>query len=130
MEKIPSIHQCIVKPEKNQDDSMSLSAYLVLEKNSQISAVDIRAILKQNIPEYMIPARFYIVDKFFSTPSGKIDRKMLPIPSKRLRSGTNYAPPNNPKEQLLHNIWCSVLKIDNWEFTMIFSNLAVIHYQQ
>ncbi|HAT9729820.1 TPA: amino acid adenylation domain-containing protein [Legionella pneumophila subsp. pneumophila] len=113
LEKIPSIHQCIVKPEKNQDDSMSLSAYLVLEKNSQISAVDIRTILKQNIPEYMIPARFYIVDKFFSTPSGKIDRKILPIPSKRLRSGANYAPPNNSTEQLLHNIWCSVLKIDN-----------------
>ncbi|HIG0328519.1 TPA: amino acid adenylation domain-containing protein [Legionella pneumophila] len=113
LEKIPSIHQCIVKPEKNQDESMSLSAYLVLEKNSQISAVDIRTILKQNIPEYMIPARFYIVDKFFSTPSGKIDRKILPIPSKRLRSGNHYAPPNNSTEQVLQNIWCSVLKIDN-----------------
>lgn len=113
LEKIPSIHQCIVKPERNQDDSMSLSAYLILEQNSLISALDIRTLLKKNIPEYMIPTRFYVVDKFLNTPSGKIDRKFLPIPSRRLRSGTNYAAPNNSTEQALQNIWCSVLKMDN-----------------
>lgn len=113
LEKIPSIHQCIVKPERNHDDSISLSAYVVLEKNAQISAVDIRSALKQHIPEYMVPSRFFVVDKLLITPSGKVDRNILPVPCKQLSSGTNYVAPNNDIEKSLQNIWCSVLKTEH-----------------
>ena len=111
--KIRAIHQCIVISEPNLDDSMSLSAYLVLEKNYQISAKDIRMILKKRIPEYMIPNRFFLVDKLLITPSGKVDRTILPKPYMQLDSGNNYEPPNNDIEKLLKNIWCSVLNTKN-----------------
>ncbi|MBX9703372.1 MAG: amino acid adenylation domain-containing protein [Silvanigrellaceae bacterium] len=113
LEKIPLIHQNIVIPEKNPDGSMSLSAYIVLEKNSQITATDIRSALKKKIPEYMIPARFFVVNKLLITPNGKIDRKNLPIPCRQLSSGSDYVVPNNDIEKSLKNIWCSVLKIEN-----------------
>nr|WP_232220713.1 hypothetical protein [Legionella tunisiensis] len=77
---------------------MSLSAYVVLEQNAQISATDIRSTLKTMIPEYMIPSRFFVVDKFLITPSGKVDRKNLPTPCKQLSSSNDYAEPNNDIE--------------------------------
>jgi len=113
LERIPSIHQCVVTPERNPDDSMSLSAYIVLEKNSQISAADIRSMLKKSIPEYMIPARFFVVEKLLITPSGKVDRTILPAPYRQLSSDAHYVEPNNDIEKSLRTIWCSVLKVEN-----------------
>ncbi|MFW2569679.1 amino acid adenylation domain-containing protein [Legionella sp. 29fVS95] len=113
LEKIPSIHQCIVIPEPGSDNSISLSAYVVLDQNAQLSATDIRSTLKAKIPDYMIPSRFFVVDKFLITPSGKVDRKNLPTPCKQLTSSNDYAEPNNDIELQLKNIWCSVLKIDH-----------------
>jgi len=111
--KIKAIHQCIVVPEPNLDDSMSLSAYLVIANNSKITAKDIRGFLNKKIPEYMIPNRFFVVDKLLTTPSGKIDRKILPTPNRRLDSGNKCIEPRNDVEKLLQHIWCLVLKIEN-----------------
>lgn len=113
LEKISSILQCIVKPEHNADDSLSLSAYLVLENNAQISAEDICFLLKKNIPDYMIPTRFFVVEKLLTTPSGKVDRAILPTPLRQLSSNTHYAVPDNDIEKLVQTIWCSVLKIED-----------------
>lgn len=113
LEKIPSIHQSVVKPERNLDDSISLSAYLVLAKDSQISSTDIRSVLKKYVPEYMIPSKFFVVDKLFITPSGKIDRNNLPVPYEQLSSINDNVAPKNDIEKSLQTIWCSVLKIEN-----------------
>lgn len=110
LEKISSIYQCVVKPEPNQDGSLSLSAYIVLMENVQISAFDIRSALKKDIPDYMVPTRFFVVDKLLTTPTGKLDRKSPLIPSRQLYLGQEHLAPRNTTESLLHNIWCSVLK--------------------
>ena len=60
LEKIPTVRQCLVVPDRNPDESMCLSAYLILEQNSQLSAQDIRLDLKKSIPDYMIPNRFLL----------------------------------------------------------------------
>lgn len=113
VEKIPSIHQCLIKPEQNPDGSQSLSAYLVMEKMSHLSTTDIRSALKKHLPEYMIPSRFFVVEKLLTTPSGKVDRNNLPIPQRPLNSADNYAAPTNDIETSLQAIWFLVLKMEN-----------------
>jgi amino acid adenylation domain-containing protein len=113
LEKIPTIRQCLVIPDRNPDGSMSLSAYLVLEKNSQLSAKDIRLSLKKSIPEYMIPNRFFVVDKLLATPSGKVDRNVLPTSCISLCSTKESVVPDNDIEKALKEIWSSVLKIED-----------------
>lgn len=109
--KINAISQCIVTPGVNDNGSINLLAYIVLEKNLEISAVDIRDTLKRTLPEYMIPSKFFIVDKLLVTPNGKIDRKNLPTPKRQLSLLNNYIKAKTETEKILNKIWCSVLKI-------------------
>lgn len=45
-----------------------------------ISEVEIKSILEQYLPDYMIPDIFIKLEKFYYTPNGKIDRKKLEVP--------------------------------------------------
>lgn len=111
LEKIHTIYQCLVKPEKTDEGAVYLSAYIVLVEYSQISAHELRHTLKKELPDYMIPSRFYIVEQLLFTPNGKLDRKHTPIPIKQL-SMTTHQPkcPETKTQKLLHQIWCDILK--------------------
>ena len=41
----------------------------------------LRPWLRERLPDYMIPVRFIALDKLPTTPSGKIDRRSLPMPT-------------------------------------------------
>lgn len=109
IDKIPTIYQCLVKSEKSRNGDLYLSAYLILKGDPQITATDIRSFLKNELPDYMIPARFYVVEKLSTTPNGKLDRKKTITPLKQLNSNKEHLTPQNDIEKVLHSIWCQVL---------------------
>ncbi|MFF5265464.1 phosphopantetheine-binding protein, partial [Actinomadura viridis] len=41
---------------------------------------ELRAHLKQTLPDYMIPTHYITLDRFPLTPTGKLDQKALPAP--------------------------------------------------
>ncbi|WP_133127062.1 amino acid adenylation domain-containing protein [Legionella nagasakiensis] len=112
IDKIPSIRQCIVVPESSPNGALSLSAYLVLNKKTHITASDIRIQLNKVLPDYMIPSRFFVVDHLLMTPGGKLDRKNIPTPVRQLGLKQQSREPHNVLEYELKNLWCSSLKID------------------
>ncbi|HEX7024891.1 MAG TPA: condensation domain-containing protein, partial [Gemmatimonadales bacterium] len=79
-----------------------------------VGAVDpetLRAALKTQLPDYMVPTAWVTLDTLPLTPNGKIDRKALPAPE-RGATGTPYAPPQGPTEERLAAIWAEVLRLD------------------
>ena len=76
----------------------------------QVTASILRETLSAQIPDYMIPATFVIVEALPLTPNGKIDRAALPAPDtvNTLRDGTIIAP-NTPTEQRLAIVIASLL---------------------
>lgn len=111
LEKIHAVYQCLVKPEQTSEDSISLSAYLIVLEHTQISATELRTTLKDELPDYMIPSRFYIVEQLFFTPNGKLDRKHPLIPIKQLSIATQQQiAPETKTQHQLHRIWCDTLK--------------------
>ncbi|WP_103071072.1 non-ribosomal peptide synthetase [Aquimarina sediminis] len=73
----------------------------------------LRTYLGDYLPSYMIPTYFVLIEEFPLTANGKIDLKALPDPTMKLSTEKQYLAPRNEKEQVLIEIWESVLKREN-----------------
>ena len=58
-----------------------LVAYVVPTRRPAPPVEQLRATLHQNLPDYMVPSVFVVMDALPLNPNGKIDRKALPAPS-------------------------------------------------
>ncbi len=85
-----------------------LVAYLVAQHDATINAGELTDHLSAEVPDYMIPTAFVVLDVIPLTSNGKVDRRALPAPE---TSGTSrdYVPPSTPTEQTLAEIWAQVL---------------------
>nr|WP_268868132.1 non-ribosomal peptide synthetase [Pseudomonas fulva] len=77
---------------------------------TQVAAVTLRDALKASLPDYMVPAHLVVLDSLPLSPSGKIDRKALPLPEAASRHA--FAAPQTALEQQLATVWQDVLKLE------------------
>jgi amino acid adenylation domain-containing protein/FkbM family methyltransferase len=74
---------------------------------------DMRAFLRRELPEYMIPSVFVFLETLPLSANGKIDRRALPVPTYDAESrGTVFEPPRNETEKRLAEIWSQVLGVE------------------
>ena len=86
-------------------------AYLVCS-NPRPAIHELRAFLRDSLPEYMVPADFVFLEALPLFPNGKLNRQALPEPDATVRlSETEYVAPVTPAEVLLAEIWSEVLGI-------------------
>jgi amino acid adenylation domain-containing protein len=69
----------------------------------------LRTLLQQKLPDYMIPSSFVLLDELPRTPSGKVDRAALPEPEEF--QSDSFVAPRNPSEELVAEIWRQVLNV-------------------
>ncbi len=87
-----------------------IAAYVVLKPHEGLNAAELRAHIKNALPEYMVPQSFTALAALPLTPSGKTDRKALPHPDElEIASGEAYVPPIGPIEEQLAAIWSQLL---------------------
>jgi amino acid adenylation domain-containing protein/non-ribosomal peptide synthase protein (TIGR01720 family) len=100
----------IVKKDANSENKF-LCAYITFQNESALSVPELREYLSKELPDYMIPSHFVVLDEFVLTTTGKIDRQNLPDPEKAaLKSDVEYAAPGNSIEMKLVEIWQHVLE--------------------
>jgi polyketide synthase PksJ len=116
LNQIPEIKECIITAKEIIAGEISLVAYIVSDEDKDSNAIkteQLRKLLKDKLPDYMIPSVFILMDSFPMTPNGKVDRKALPLPeSLRPQMATNYIPPSNSTEKRITMIWQEVLKLE------------------
>ncbi|WP_075344662.1 non-ribosomal peptide synthetase [Tenacibaculum agarivorans] len=69
-------------------------------------------ILRESLPEYMVPTLWIELDEMPLTASGKLDRKALPAPDGSILSTKIYVAPRNEIEEKLVKIWQKLLGIE------------------
>jgi amino acid adenylation domain-containing protein/non-ribosomal peptide synthase protein (TIGR01720 family) len=105
----PQVREAIVVA--REDGEKRLVAYVVGELEA--ATTELRAHLRQSLPEYMIPAVFLVLDKLPLLSNGKVDRKRLPEPqTSRPSLADNYVPPTSEAERVLAGIWSEVLRVE------------------
>jgi amino acid adenylation domain-containing protein len=76
---------------------------------------ELRSILEERLPTYMVPSHFVFLDSFPMTPSGKLDRKALPPPDARSSKSDGFeshVQPRTRTEEVLVGIWRELLKLN------------------
>jgi len=90
-----------------------LVAYVVSANNEPLVPGDLRAYLKQQLPEYMVPPVIMALDAFPVTPNGKLDRRALPAPDPtRSQTPGDAVAPRNELETRIMAVWSEVLGIE------------------
>ncbi len=71
-----------------------------------LTAESLRALLRRQLPEYMVPSDILLLDRIPLTANGKVDRAALPQPqSAGLRAGRGMGGPHTPRELQLVGIF-------------------------
>ncbi len=106
----PAITACAVGTSTDPSAELRLTAYLSGPALYDTDIPAIRDFLRQTLPAYMVPTSFMILPALPLTPSGKIDRKRLPIPQilGSAEAGESY----DALEASLVSIWKNVLGLE------------------
>ena len=104
---IEGVESCVVI-DRARGNEKYLCAYVV--SGRQIAAAEIRSILSESLPEYMIPAYFVQVERIPLTPNGKVDRRALPEPE--IEAGPGYIAPRDELEKRLVELWSEILMVE------------------
>ncbi len=67
--------------------------------------------LREQLPAFMIPSAFVVMDELPTTVNGKVDRKALPPPVGRPSWAGNFVAPRNETEQAVAEIWEDLLDV-------------------
>ncbi len=87
-----------------------LVAYLVSDAEHGPLREALKAHLKAQLPDYMVPAHLIVLDSMPLTANGKLDRRALPQPDPEANR-QQYVAPRNELESTLAAIWCAVLNV-------------------
>ena len=112
LKDIPEILEAVVTLREDQPGDKRLVAYIVCSHGLVPETTDIIRVLKTKLPYYMVPAVYQTLAKLPVSPSGKIDRKALPVPhAQQVSTAGTYEAPRGPVQEILARIWSEVLEV-------------------
>ena len=112
LEQHPSIRHAVVAAREEASGDKSLVGYFVVDSGESLSSAAMRAHLREQLPDYMVPAAFVQLNEFPLTPNGKVDRKALPAPGPDdYQSGREYIAPRDGVERKLAALWEKTLGV-------------------
>ena len=113
LDQHPSVRESVVLARQDEPGDKRLVAYLVMADGPRPTATELRAFVKQKLPDMMVPAAFVLLDAMPLTENGKIDRKALPAPeeAERAELGGEFVAPASDVEERLAEIWATSLRL-------------------
>ncbi|MEM1369095.1 MAG: thioesterase domain-containing protein [Cyanobacteria bacterium P01_H01_bin.15] len=74
------VEAALVMLREDEPGNKQLVAYLVQKSDNHDAVANIKRELDTQLPNYMVPNNFVVLDSFPLTPNGKVDKQALPAP--------------------------------------------------
>src|SRR5215212_5507323 len=108
----PGVSDVVVVATEREPGQTQLVAYVVAAEGASLEVTTLHRHLKEQVPEYMVPALFVMLDALPLSPNGKIDRKALPDPVKdSFRREHAVVGPSDVIELKLVQVWEEILGV-------------------
>lgn len=108
----PDIQEAVVTLH-NRNGDQQMVAYVITRGNHQIKPAEIKDFIRQYLPEYMVPSIFVQLEVLPLSPSGKVDKRRLPMPEVRSEDEEKkYLAPRNEQETILTKICSELLGVN------------------
>ncbi|MCP4397916.1 MAG: amino acid adenylation domain-containing protein [bacterium] len=120
----PALQEAVVSIRKADSGAEQLVAYIVPNHALTPNINELRRFLSQQLPDYMVPVAFVIMDSLPLTPSGKVDRRALPAPEIASAEAEKPLELTSSTEALLAEIWGKVLGLEKIGIHDNFFDLA------
>ncbi|WP_146210353.1 non-ribosomal peptide synthetase, partial [Vitiosangium sp. GDMCC 1.1324] len=104
----PAVKDVAVVAREAGSGGKRLVAYVVPQPGQEVEVASLRTFLKERLPEYMVPSAFVSLEAFPLTPSGKVDRKALPVLEVEA-TRDEFVAPRTPLEEVVAGIWAPLL---------------------
>ena len=108
-----AVRDVVVIAREDESGQKRLVAYLVDPERKAPELAELREHLERQLPDYMVPAAYVVLDSLPLTTNGKLNRDALPVPdSTRPELIADYVAPRTRVEEMLCEIWAHVLGLD------------------
>jgi amino acid adenylation domain-containing protein/thioester reductase-like protein len=114
LRSIEGVRDAVVVSWKDSRGDRQLVGHVIANEKDLLTVSQIRAQLRERLPEVMIPPYILFADSFPQTANGKVHRAGLPFPD-----GVNQnpaekivEPPVTPTEKMAAKAWASILGVD------------------
>ena len=112
LNQYPNVQENVVIAREDEPGNKRLVAYVVSHPEQAPATSELRQFLQKQLPDYMVPSAFVMLEALPLTPNGKIDRQALPTPDLITREAENtFVNPRNELEKQLALIWEQVLGV-------------------
>ncbi|WP_435870123.1 amino acid adenylation domain-containing protein [Eleftheria terrae] len=105
------VREAVVLAREDQPGDKRLVAYVTAQPGAALEAEALRGELSQQLPEYMVPVAYVVLEQLPLTPNGKLDRQALPAPEGEAYAARRYEAPQGEVEATLARLWCELLKV-------------------
>ncbi|BAY07129.1 MupA/Atu3671 family FMN-dependent luciferase-like monooxygenase [Calothrix sp. NIES-2098] len=108
-----AVREAVIVVREDVPGDKRLVAYILPQPGNQPAHATLREYLLSQLPEYMVPSNFVVLEAFPLTPNNKVDRKALPAPIAVLQDSepVRTTMPQTEIEQTLTEIWQKVLQV-------------------
>jgi len=112
LERQSGVRQAVTAVWESAPGEQRLAAYVVPDREAGLTRAGLRQLLRDQLPDYMIPAAVVFLEALPLTPNGKVDHRALPDPEVAVHEEGARTEPRTPVEELLAGLWTELLRVE------------------
>ncbi len=107
----PALAAAVAGARPDGSGTNRLVAWVVPADGAAPETAELRAWVRERLPEHMAPSAFVVLEALPLTPNGKVDRRALPDPGGDA-GAAEFVAPRTPTEEVLAAIWGELLRAE------------------